>query len=257
MSARDVDIGELPVLPSRQWTPLGATLSAAVASHLPETSFFRVTGEGEEPGLILVQEEGMTHKPSLLLQLSAADILRYWSLLTANQRAAFIEEHASTLALGGEGAELVTAINYRQLHDTLFDRFAGVFHAFGCLERTVKEALEDGREKEVDSRLFGKKYDSLGHLLDRVEAEKDTGDDVDRYVLVLCAHQLVNLMRTEYSEFWSTRPDQAKELRHKVSEMESVLRQRIAASGGDMPAFLDWFDHWFLERAKPVEEPVS
>lgn len=257
LSARDVDIGELPVLPSREWTPLGATLSGGVASLLPETSFFKVSGEGEEPSLILVQEEGMTHKPSLLLQLSAADILRYWSLLTANQRAAFIEEHASTLALGGDGSELVTAINYRQLNDTLFDRFAGVFHAFGCLERAVKDALADGREKEVDSRLFGKKYDSLGHLLDRVAAEKDTGDDVDRYVLVLCAHQLVNLLRTEYSEFCSARPDQTKELRHKVSEMESGLRQRIAASGGDMPAFLAWFDRWFLERAKPVEEPVS
>lgn len=252
LNTRGVNLGELPTLASRQWTSLAADLAKEVASHLPETSFFHVIGEGDSPSLILVQEEGMTHKPSLLLQLSAADILRYWSLLTANQRAAFIEEHASTLALTGDGADLVTAIKWHEAHDTLFDRFAGVFHAFGCLERSISEALEEGREKEVDSRLFGKKYDSLGHLLQRLEKEKDGGDDVDRYVLVLCARQLVEWMPRAHPDFWSTRADQGKELRKQIVALASSQRERIAASSAEMPEFLSWFDEWFLRRAEPV-----
>lgn len=257
LNARGVDLGALPVLPSRVWTPLASVLAKQVASHLPETSFFHVKGEGDTPGLILVQEEGMTHKPSLLLQLSAADILRYWSLLTANQRAAFIEEHAPELALTGDGADLITAIKRQDNLDTLFDRFAGVFHAFGCLERAITKALEEGCEKEVDSRLFGKKYDSLGHLLERVEKEKDGGDDVDRYVLVLCARQLVEWMPREHADFWSARVDQGKELRKWILELASAHRLRIAASGDEMPEFLDWFDEWFLRRAKPVAAEAS
>jgi len=45
-------------------------------------------------------------KPSLLLSLSVADILRYWSLLTPGQRAAFIEARAPQLALTTEGSTL-------------------------------------------------------------------------------------------------------------------------------------------------------
>lgn len=198
----------------------------------------------------------MSHKPSLLLQLSAADILRYWSLLTANQRAAFIEAHATTLALAGDGADLVTALKLRETRDTLFDRFAGIFHAFGCLERAIKEAIDQERQKEVDSRLFGKKYDSLGHLLDRVELAQEGGDDVDRYVLVLCARQLTQWMRTEHPDYWEARASEARVLTARLDNMANALRDRVASSSADMPPFLDWFERWFMRRAKPAEAPA-
>lgn len=257
LSARGVEVGTLGGLPKREWTALGTELSQRIADHLPETSFFHVTGEGDEPGLILVQEEGMSHKPSLLLQLSAADILRYWSLLTANQRAAFIEARASTLALTGDGADLMTALKLREMRDTLFDRFAGIFHAFGCLERAIQEAIAQSREKEVDSRLFGKKYDSLGHLLDRVELAAEGGDDVDRYVLVLCARQLTQWMRTEHPDYWEARASDARALTARLDAMANAHRDRVASSSADMPPFLDWFERWFMRRAKPAETPAA
>src|SRR5690606_1012700 len=93
-------------------------------------------------------------------------------------------------ALTGQGADLVTRARVALDHDTVFDRFAGFFHAFGCLERGVRAALDDGREKEANYRLFGKKYDSLGSLLDRVLSDQEKLDQVDRYVIGLCARQL-------------------------------------------------------------------
>jgi len=256
LSARGVDVGTVRGLPRREWTALDAELAQRIADHLPETSFFQVSGEGDEPGLILVQEEGMSHKPSLLLQLSATDILRYWSLLTANQRAAFIEGHGAALALAGDGADLVTGLKLQAMRDTLFDRFAGTFHAFGCLERAIKEAIGHSREKEVDSRLFGKKYDSLGHLLDRVELQQEGGDDVDRYVLVLCARQLTQWMGKEHADYWASRASEAASLTARLESMARTQRERVASSGDDMPAFLEWFERWFMRRAKPEELPA-
>jgi hypothetical protein len=65
-------------LASRVWNELPADITLRIEEFLPETSLFKVYGEGSIPGYLLVQEEGMSHKPSLLMQLSAADILRYW-----------------------------------------------------------------------------------------------------------------------------------------------------------------------------------
>src|SRR5262249_7420069 len=84
--------------------------------------------------------------------------------------------------------------------DTLFDRFAGFFHAFGCLERAVRSALSDGRDKEASYRLFGKKYDSLGSLLDRMAADAQSGDPVDRYVIILCAKQLCQEIARDHAD---------------------------------------------------------
>src|SRR5262249_10288110 len=160
------------------------------AAILPGTSFVQARLPGQEPVTILVQEEGLSHKPSLIMTLSAAEILRSWALLTSEQRAAFIEDRLQRdpkirLELGIENPPPPDPTP-----ETFFDRFAGIFHGFGCLTRAVAAALEGGREPEAVYRLFGRKYDSLGTLLDRVLSAEGREDDVTRYVTLLCARQV-------------------------------------------------------------------
>ena len=73
-------------------------------------------------------------------QLTPEEILEYWSLLTPAQRAQFMESHIV------DQVEGLPVVPVDRLHasNTLFDRFAGIYHAFGCLERAVDRALEDG-----------------------------------------------------------------------------------------------------------------
>jgi hypothetical protein len=78
LEARGMEVGGMQPLASRVWNELPADITLRIEEFLPETSLFKVYGEGSIPGYLLVQEEGMSHKPSLLMQLSAADILRYW-----------------------------------------------------------------------------------------------------------------------------------------------------------------------------------
>lgn len=245
-------------MPPRQWVPLERADASAVEEALMSTSIFIVEGDRPEPAAILVQEEGMAQRPSALFDLSPAEILRYWSLLTTEQRAAFLEAHATELALTGEGADLVARYTRIVERDSFFDRFAGVFLAFGQLERSVRESVATGRRKAAEYRLFGQKYDSLGHLLSRIREQEDEGMEslVEHYVMVLCARQMVNELRRDLPEFFS---DHLEETRRLESELciGDELRARLNEAHGDsMVEFLRWFDVWFLKRAQPLELEV-
>lgn len=256
LEMRGADLCLLPPLRARIWTQLDQAVATQLAGNLKETSFVEVWGHGDRSGLLLVQEEGMAHKPSLLLNLSAADILRYWSLLTTDQRVAFLEAKSFDLDLGGEGSDLLARAKIRWGNQTFFDRFAGMFHAFSCLEKAVREKLSEKPPSttEADYRIFGKKYDSLSTLLDRVVSDPAMTDDIERYIILLCAQQLVQELERDFPDYWRSRKAQAAELRATLDHAQTVrLRLSNGAEHGDMPAFLDWFDAWFLKRAKTEE----
>jgi len=254
LEARGVPVGSIGPLPAQTWVELPSDLATRLAELLAETSFLFVLGDRREAALLLVQEDGMSHKPSLLLSLSAADILRYWSLLTPAQRAAFLEARAPDLALAGPGADLVARAAIAREEDTLFDRFAGFFHAFACLERSVRAALDAGGDREAVYRLFGCKYDSLGNLLDRVAAGDGAGDDVDRYVILLCARQLLREVERRYPEFWGGHCDDVSRVARRFETADEIRARLSAADPERMPGFLDWFEPWFLLRAQTLTE---
>jgi hypothetical protein len=253
--AQGVEIFTVGNLPPRAWNPLQPAASQELRRVLRSTSILTVVGDGSEPGSLLVQEEGMYSRPSLLLDLSPAEILRYWSLLTAAQRAAFLEAHAPEIAQLGEGAALMSRYEPLARGDSFFDRFAGIFLAFGCLERSVRSALiKGGSRRDAEYRLFGQKYDSLGNLLNRVvkEAQEDKGDLVEQYLIGLCAQQLERELRREYAEFWDEFRVDVKKLREQIDATLAVRDRLVARDPKEMPAFLDWFESWFLRRATPV-----
>ena len=254
LDAQGQQLGKIGPLPSSQWTSLDAGFSEMLQTVLRRTSFISVREDGKDPVTVLVQEEGMTHKPSLLADLSVQDILRYWSLLTSEQRSAFLELRATELIKTGQGLDLVTTQRLQAEQDTLFDRFAGFFHAFGCLERAVKKAIEENRELEAVYLLFGKKYDSLGSLLTRVAGTESKQDDVERYVLALCAKQVCQQVRKDYAEFWQNHPADAKEIERLCGETAARMQEALATkTQEDMKPFLDWFEGWFLKKALPAE----
>ena len=256
LEARGIDVGTLEPVLSRTWIETPTAMSAVIREFLAVTSLFMVYGDGDKAALLLVQEEGMSHKPSLLFQLSAADILRYWALLTAEQRAAFLEARAPGIVMNGQGADLVTQAKFTLEHDTVFDRFAGFFHAFGCLERAVRAALAVDNFKEATYRLFGRKYDSLGNLLDRVVEEQGSSDVVDNYVIVMCARQMCLEVSGDYPDYWSEHVADAQALEERFSSLMTMRTRLIADNPDGFEDFLTWFDRWFLRRAQPVEVKV-
>jgi hypothetical protein len=253
LESQGVDVGWLETVKPQAWTDVPAEVTARLAELLRNTSFITVHGFGKEPGLILVQEEGMSHKPSLLMILSAKDILEYWSLLTVEQKNAFLEHRLSEVASLGQGQELMARYVEGRADETLFDRFAGIFHAFGCLERSVREDLEVGGQREAVFRVFGRKHDSLGQLLTRVLDGTDVNDDVHRYVILLCARQLRRETERDYPDFWKAHGADAAVLDTQLARVSEVRERLVAREPDRMKEFLDWFEPWFLRRARPVE----
>ena len=249
---RNVTLGEIGPLAPREWILLSKEMATAIASILCNTTLVEVHCENEKSAYVLIQEEGMSHKPSLLLQLSTSDILRYWSLLSAEQRAAFIDSRAVDLAGTGTGTDLVVRAKIALDNDTLFDRFAGFFHAFGCLERAVRKALDEGQTKQASYRLFGKKYDSLGTLLESVSAQRETIDAVDGYVILMCCKQLCTEIAKDYSEYWHEQVDNAKKLNSRIADLSSVRDRLLKENEDGFGEFLTWFDKWFLKRSTPA-----
>jgi hypothetical protein len=246
-------------LQPRAWRELDAAASEATAVQLQATSIFQVAGDRPEPVPVLVQEDGMAQRPSLLFDLSPGEILRYWSLLSEAQRAAFLEQHAPEAAMAGAGAELATKYQRIVDHDSFFDRFAGIFVSFGQLERNVRESVASGNDRSAVYRLFGQKYDSLGRLLSRIQedAGKLSENLIEHYVIALCARQTVTELKKDLTDFFREHADEAQQLGIQLAIVEE-LRGRVSASGDrKLSEFLPWFEEWFLKRAKPVDRGVE
>jgi hypothetical protein len=106
--------------------------------------------------------------------------------------------------------------------------------------------------------MFGERFDSLGTVLERVLKGEDGSpashdmSEVDRYLVMLCAIQLCDKVRQEQSEFWSEYGTQADTIQKRLAERTWLRTALCAGDLKEMPAFMDWFDKWFLRRAEPV-----
>ena len=227
-----------------RWRVAGANAADTVRDSLASSSFL-VLRRDDTQWRVLVREEGMAHRPSILSDLSPDEIFEYWSLLSAEERAAFLERRAGF----GERIEGIPAFEGDGPlgdEDTLFDRFAGVFHAFGCLRRNAEKALADGRHNDAEIRLLGAKYDSLPNLLGKTLARQD-GDPVLEYVTFLSAKQIRDSLEQIDGEFFRGRVSQVRELDRLIAK--GIKGRGSIFPDDDVPAreFLAWFEPAFLK----------
>jgi hypothetical protein len=245
--------------PSREWQQLDAAVAEGLATELTSTSILTVRADDGRESPVLVQEEDMPLKPELLRTLPVRDILQYWSLLKPEQRQAFLDSRAEQLSPNELGGLMAPVADDARLGNDIFERCAGVFHAFAQLEARVFEALEAKRPRQAAALMFGERFDSLGTVLDRVlrgdDAPTDSGemDEVDRYLVLLCAVQLTERIRKDAPDFWEDYRAQAEGIAQRLRERTMLRTALTAQDPAEMPTFLDWFDTWFLKRAEPVE----
>jgi len=250
ISATGSKLFELVKIRFGTWVELPAEDATRVKSILTSTSFLEVGAEGVPRFSVLVQEEGMEHKPSLLRELTAEEILNYWALLSPEQRERFLLQRILTpKELRDEGILL----QIEGVQDTMFDRFSGIFHAFNQLERHVTNALEAHSDREAVYRLFGEKYDSFAVLVRKV-MESTTEDIVNRYVTLLSAQQFLGCIERKFQDFSSTHRAEFKRV-HKSLEGIAALRNSFTfGSQEERAQFFDWFDRNFLVRMQQEAE---
>jgi hypothetical protein len=232
-----------------QWIELSTEAAKTIKKLLISSSLVDVTVDSGSSFRILVEEEGMAQKPSILLNLSPEEILQYWSLLSPEQREEFISVRAANLA---EGTEYVLPLAPLIAGNTMFDRFAGIFHAFGRLEHHITDALDNHRENEAIYRLFGQKYDSLPSLIEKV-ADNEKADRVNRYVTLLCAKQLLSKLEDKYPEFRETHLLKFAQIYHQLTAIDQIRAGFIFDSEPEQQRFFNWFERMFFLEI-PVRE---
>ena len=78
------------------WTPIDSADPDALERHLRSSSFLTVADPEGREGTVLVLEVDMAYRPSVLLDLTPAEILEYWALLSDEQRAEWLAKRAVT-----------------------------------------------------------------------------------------------------------------------------------------------------------------
>lgn len=189
---------------------------------------------------ILIREEGCSHRPSLLDDLTPEEILKYWSMLTTEQRTSYLErvmqDRENLEGLRSDRSPL------RDTTNSVFHQFSGIFHAFGHLKRHVIDSLQNNLEVDAEYRLFGKKYDSLPQFLEKF-LDKEDVDPVNGYVTFLSARDLINDLKITFSEFFAERQLMVDELNDLIDE---GLKFRDQLELSQRKEFLQWFETNFL-----------
>lgn len=252
LAAHGVELGVISPLRGRESIDLDRSLNEALKRELTSSSFLTVNIAGEPDTEILVDEQQMTHKPSLMRSLSAADILRYWSLLTPEQKKEFLDEHAHDLSGDPELALWLGSRAMRDGAESFFSTFAEVYLSFGNLERAVRSAVAAKREREAVERLFGRKFDSLRRLIERIIEENDS-DRVRRYVTLLCARQFLDVLEEMEPDFIAARREDVNELRSLLDTAATIREEFAFGSREERTDFFHWFERWFVRRAEAPE----
>lgn len=229
-----------------RWHDCGDEAASLMADVLRASSFV-LAQVGQQRWRLLVREEQAAHRPSRLVDLTPEEILHYWSLLTPAQRAYFLERVGGSL----EGLP-VTKHQSTGTGNTLFDRFAGIYHAFGCLSRSVEKALQESRQAEAEARLFGARFDSLPALLQKA-VDRDDSDPIVTYVTFLCARQLRDTLTHRHRDFMRATRARSTAL-DSLLEHVPAIRARLPLDGPQSDDFLRWYEEMFLA---PVGEPFA
>jgi hypothetical protein len=222
----------------------------AVRRRLQNTAIVTISVDGADYCPVLVREEGMKDKPSYVMTLTAEQILIYWSLLTSEQRDDFLARHGRRPTMPDGEVPTAPATPKADAEDSMFDRFAGIFHGFSCMVDHVTASLEAGREKEADYRILGTRHDSLRALVDHV-ANDAASDPVNRYVSVLCAKQALAAAEAAGPKWAEVRADDIRATRQAIEDAASIRESLDLGPPEERARFIAWFERQFL-RQSPV-----
>jgi len=239
-----------------KWVLLPQEITGDLRNHVFASSFVNLYVDGARVQVILLQEDGMERKPSLLQNLTPAEILEYWSLLSEERKNQFIEEKLELLSPLNQS---VNASYYQEKskNDTsltsFFDRFAGLFHAFSCLWEDVDTSIKSNNNKRAVYRLFGEKYDSMQSLIIKLSnSDNKTEDDpILQYLTLLCCIQTVTMLKKAHAEFANEHKKEVNQLALSL-EVINTIKEKISdnSESDNIAEFFNWYEPIFLNHAK-------
>jgi hypothetical protein len=238
----------IPHLPSNEWIQLEVDSAEKLESILKSTSLLEAVND-QQVGLVLVQEYGMSRKPSIILNWTVSEVLEYWSRLTPEQRASYLLQRGGNMPEGlpadlGDISRLISLTSF-------FDTYAGIFHGFEMLRKQVNQSLDANRYSQADYLLFGKRHDSLPSLIDKVLDPAQSLEPLQSYLILLSARQLLREYRKSERAFFAERRREINDLLIEVGQVNQFRSQLDL--GDDAADFAQWFERHFNKRLHSAE----
>ncbi len=234
-----IDLGTIAVAQAKGWQPVDSTVSDVMRARLLFTSVVWAASS-DRSGPVLVSEANADQKPFVLdgVELTASQILEMWAL---DERG--IQRMLGTLMVGGDTDpdtdEFAGALPAQT--DSIFERFAGVFHGFASLRRRVTLAVKVGEKKRAASLVYGQTLDSPASLLQALDVD---ADPVLAYVVLASAQELETWARTKHPWMAKGREAAIAELGELLASAQTV-RERLIEDDPALADFLPWFDAQF------------
>ena len=104
IASQGVDLFTISDIRPDRWQELEEPAARKAENRLKSSALVDLVDDQGRSQIVLVQEQGMIYKPSMLDQLTPSEILEYWSLLTARQRDIFLEVRIRELLARKGGA---------------------------------------------------------------------------------------------------------------------------------------------------------
>lgn len=247
-NANTAPVATIDVKCSDYWMPLPPDALEWLSRELETRNIIAAWNTAlEKESVLLVEEHDFAHRPSMVArELTAADILQHWSLLSESQRAEHLDQQLSSrdpdpeAPVGESGAT-------QHGQASMFDAFSGILHGFLVLKQRLLDAFTKERDAESTTWLLGARHDSLGTLLDKVL--DDSGQDhVRKVVFALCASELLNLTEARRPSLLATQPEATARLRAQISRLESAWDS--IDQGQEGASFRTWLESWWTESAE-------
>jgi hypothetical protein len=202
----------------------------------------------------MVQELGMSNKPSLFETLTPKQILELWTTLDP-------EERMQLLARFTRLCPDLTLPTYQltespPLDNSFFSQFAQIHQSFNKLNRHLEDALEARNSREFEYYLFGQDADGLPTLLDAVLEQADS-DRVFQYFLGLSARETLDRFASRrgvdsrLQQIFETNREPRKQLNRSIEKLLN-LRDQLDLQGfpGERSTFFDWFEKCFRQQVQ-------
>lgn len=243
--------------PTGSWENLSEAAATWLRSELPSGNLLHIRTGDRRPQPLLVEETGLQRPDHIRRALTPSDILKYWSYLDPIRRQELLEEAVDAKLRFLDGLAPVEAGPRAADQDkgprTMFDTFAGIFHAFLRLREDLKQAYDDGRKQLIVRRLLGTDRDSLRTLLDKVlapEGEPTDVDPVEQVLILLSAQELYAVAEDEWVDILRQYPEARSEMEERLANLDRAWAKLDLGDMEDLEpqAFKDWFlDEWKRE----------
>ena len=236
----------------RKTVPLDDEATRRLAEVLHSSCVVTATTDDGAEGPLLVIELHHDLKPALIdgMDLTPAEILALWSIPDLRKRLERVGRIRAKLA--SNEPDLEHGDTTPPVSASMFEQFAGVFHAFGSFKTRIERAVADKSIRSAARMLYGQNLDSPSTVLTLVR-DQAAQDPALAYVTYRCASQLVESVDVEHPRVAAELPKTtrrarraAQALRHAPARDSSTalslrsVTNSIASSPGSTSSSTIW-----------------